>query len=320
MRWLLGTNLQQAAMYLEFFGLRELPFTLTPNIDFCIELDDHHHAYTQIKTALAGGSALVAVTGEVGTGKSLICRCLMNSLNSSWLTAYIPNPFLTPDGLLLVLAGQLDIAITADRGRQALLDEITVALANLKRDGRNAVLLLDEAQAMPDDSIDILRLLANLEADSAKLLQIVMLGQPELNDLLNRDALRQLKQRITLAVELRSLSRTELAVYIHQRLAKAGFPGSTLFSNKAMDDVFKASGGNPRLINILCHKAMLVAYGRGDTGVNHLHVARAVDDTVDARSDRKRDLGYSGGFRWPAMVAACACASGVTMLATWWLL
>lgn len=307
-------------MYLEFFGMRELPFTLTPNTDFFFDLDGHHQAFDVIQLALETGEGFIKITGEVGTGKTLLCRRLLNKLNDPYVTAYIPNPFLTPDGLMLALAEELDLPIAIEMGRHNILGQINARLVSLKQKGKKVVFLLDEAQAMPEESIEALRLLTNLETESEKLLQIVLFGQPELNDLLSRDSLRQLKQRITLSFVLPVLTRDEVTNYINHRLSKAGFPGVDLFSSKALEDIYKASAGIPRLINILSHKALLVAYGRGDTRVSHLHVARAIEDTEDVRVDRPHAHAQHTGFRWPAMLAACTCASGVTLLAAWWFL
>jgi MSHA biogenesis protein MshM len=310
-------TLQQDPMYLEFFGMRELPFTLTPNTDFFIDLDGHHQAFDIVQRALASGEGFIKITGEVGTGKTLLCRRLLNQLTDPFVTAYIPNPFLTPDGFMLALAEELDLPVVVEKGRHHILGQINDKLVGLRQAGKRVVLLLDEAQAMPEASIESLRLMTNLETETEKLLQIVLFGQPELNDLLNRESLRQLKQRITFAYELPVLMHDEVVRYINDRLAKAGFPGLNLFSNKALDDLYQASAGIPRLINILAHKSLLVAYGREDTKISHLHVARAVADTEDAHV--KRHYAHlKPGFRWQAMLVACLFASGLTLVGAWY--
>jgi MSHA biogenesis protein MshM len=307
-------------MYLEFFGMRELPFTLTPNTDFFIALDGHHQALEVVQLALEGGEGFIKITGEVGTGKTLICRRLLNTLGEEYVTAYIPNPFLTPDGLMLALAEELELPVEIEKGRHHMLGQINNKLISLKQAGKKVVFLLDEAQAMPEESIEALRLLTNLETESEKLLQIVLFGQPELNDLLNRDSLRQLKQRITFTYVLPVLTQEEVSSYINHRLSRSGFPGVNLFSSQAIEDIFRASAGIPRLINILAHKSLLVAYGRGDTRVGPEHAARAVEDTEDVRVEKHyQHLQQRPGYNWQTLVLSCAAASAVTLLLAWWL-
>ncbi|HWK52917.1 MAG TPA: AAA family ATPase [Hyphomicrobiales bacterium] len=304
-------------MYLEFFGMRELPFTLTPNTDFFIDLDGHHQALEVILLALAGGEGFIKITGEVGTGKTLLCRRLLNTLGDDYVTAYIPNPFLTPDGLMLALAEELELPVSIEKGRHHILGQINAHLIKLKQAGKKVVFLLDEAQAMPEESIEALRLLTNLETESEKLLQIVLFGQPELNDLLNRDSLRQLRQRITFTYVLPVLTSEEVASYINHRVARSGFPGINLFSAQAIDAVAEASAGIPRLINILCHKALLVAYGRGETKVTLAHANRAIEDTEDARMLHHYANAGKNGHDNRTLILACLGASAFTLLAAW---
>jgi len=306
-------------MYLDFFGLRELPFTLTPNTDFIVDLHGFHRAFEVVQQALASGEGFIKITGEVGTGKTLLCRQLLNKLGYPYVTAYIPNPFLSPDGLMLALAEELNIPLDPAKGRDQILGQLNNKLLSLKMEGKKVVFLFDEAQAMPMESIEALRLLTNLETETEKLLQIVLFGQPELNDLLNRPSLRQLKQRISFSHVLPMLTREELSSYINQRLVKAGFPGNTLFTHKALGDLFTASHGIPRLINILAHKALLVAYGRGDTRVSHVHVARAVEETEDAKVVKPDTSPPVRGIRWPTLVFACLAASALTFMLSRWI-
>jgi MSHA biogenesis protein MshM len=306
-------------MYLEFFGMRELPFTLTPNTDFFLDLDGHHQALDVIQLAMESGEGFIMITGEVGTGKTLLCRRLLNIIDDEkFLTAYIPNPFLTPDGLLLALAEELGLDIAYEKGRHHVLGEINKKLIEVKDGGKQVVFLLDEAQAMPEESIEVLRLLTNLETETEKLLQVVLFGQPELNDLLSRDSLRQLRQRITFSYILPTLTQEEVGSYINHRLTKSGFPGVNLFNTRAIQDLAKASAGIPRVINILCHKALLVGYGRGDTKITNIHVQRAIMDTEDVRIEKN----FSGdekksGPGWVGVAVAAATASFLTFLAVY---
>lgn len=307
-------------MYLEFFGMRELPFTLTPNTDFFLDLDGHHQALEVVQLALESGEGFIMITGEVGTGKTLLCRRLLNTVSDDFVSAYIPNPFLTPDGLLLALAEELGLVVDQEKGRHHVLGEINKKLMSIKESGKQVVFLLDEAQAMPEESIEVLRLLTNLETETEKLLQVVLFGQPELNDVLARDSLRQLRQRITFSYTLPTLTLEEVNSYINHRLNRSGFPGVNLFNTKAVQALAEASAGIPRLINILCHKSLLVAYGRGDTKISNVHVQRAVLDTEDARikknfsNDAKKQ-----GLSWLAIGITAVVASVLTFLAVYFL-
>ena len=307
-------------MYLEFFGMRELPFTLSPNTDFFLDLDGHHQALEVVQLALESGEGFIMITGEVGTGKTLLCRRLLNTVSDDFVTAYIPNPFLTPDGLLLALAEELGLDVDQEKGRHHVLGEINKKLMAIKQTGKQVVFLLDEAQAMPEESIEVLRLLNNLETETEKLLQVVLFGQPELKDVLARDSLRQLRQRITFSYSLPTLTLEEVNSYINHRLNRSGFPGVNLFNIKAIQALAEASAGIPRLINILCHKSLLVAYGRGDTKINNVHVQRAVLDTEDARikknfsNDAKKQ-----GPGWLAIGITAVVASLLTFLAVYFL-
>ena len=307
-------------MYLEFFGMRELPFTLTPNTDFFLDLDGHHQALEVVQLALESGEGFIMITGEVGTGKTLLCRRLLNTVSDDFVTAYIPNPFLTPDGLLLALAEELGLDVDQEKGRHHVLGEINKKLMAIKQTGKQVVFLLDEAQAMPEESIEVLRLLTNLETETEKLLQVVLFGQPELNDVLARDSLRQLRQRITFSYTLPTLTLEEVNSYINHRLNRSGFPSVNLFNTKAVQALAEASAGIPRLINILCHKSLLVAYGRGDTKISNVHVQRAVLDTEDARVKKNfSNDTRKQGLSWLAIGITAVVASVLTFLAVYFL-
>jgi len=266
-------------MYTDHFGLSELPFTLTPNTHFFLNMPTHHEALNLMLVALAGGDGFVKVVGEVGTGKTLLCRKLLNALDSdNYVTAYIPNPYLSPDEFRKSFAQEIGLDVSGLEHFD-LLNAINQRLIELAHEQRKVVLLVDEAQAIPEETIEALRLLTNLETESAKLFQVVLFGQPELDELLGKQSLRQLLQRITFSYELSHLDSEAVEHYIDQRVQRAGFNGMSLFKRDASRKIAQASGGTPRLINILSHKALMAAYGKGDLKVDGAHVLRAIEDT-----------------------------------------
>lgn len=274
-------------MYLEHFKFKELPFTLTPNVNFYCHLKGHEDALKTVLYSLRSGEGFIKVIGEVGAGKTLLCRKLLESIESEYVTAYIPNPDLGSIELRRAFARELGIDPSLLHDQHELLTHINNQLLHLHASGKRVVLLLDEAQALPPESLEALRLLTNLETETTKLLQIVLFGQPELDERLNLNNLRQLKQRISFSYYLPTLSRDELDTYVFHRLAKAGYTYGTLFTKQARDMLFKTSGGIPRLVNILCHKALLVAYGRGDGKVTHKVMRVAAQDTEAVVSTSK---------------------------------
>jgi len=269
-------------MYLEHFHLRELPFTITPDTEFFMNRAGYQDALNVLLVAIRSGEGFIKVTAEVGVGKTLLCRKLLNSLSKDYATAYIYNPYLTPDTLLFAIADELEVAYETTINRYILQKQITQALLTINASGRSVVLCLDEVQAMPVQTLETLRLLTNIETEKRKLIQVVLFGQPELDVLLSQPSVRQLKQRITFSYTLKPLNRASLTVYIRHRLAVAGNRGVNLFTNKAMDYLHRASGGIPRMINILCHKSMLVAFGQGEHMVTAKHLRAAVDDSPEA--------------------------------------
>jgi MSHA biogenesis protein MshM len=273
-------------MYLEHFGLEQAPFTITPDTGFFLNQGSHNEALNVLLVALRSGEGFIKVTGEVGTGKTLLCRKLLNTLDEEFVTAYIPNPFLNANALRMSLAEELGIKFARNAGQHRLLQLITERLIELNRAGRQVALLLDEAQAMPDETMEALRLLTNLETEKDKLLQVVLFGQPELDRRLHQDNLRQLQQRILFSYRLQPLDRDTLAVYLNHRLLVAGYEGSALFTKRALKSLYRNSRGIPRLVNILSHKALMSAYGRGEHYVDVKHVRRAAADTEDVRSHR----------------------------------
>lgn len=271
-------------MYLDFFGIREHPFRLTPDTGYFFAHRSHQEALNVLLVALRQGEGFIKVTGEVGTGKTLLCRTLLNALEGELATAYLPNPFLNPTGLRSALADELGIEHPRNLGQHRLLARITERLIALNSAGRGVVLLIDEAQAMPDDTLEALRLLTNLETERHKLLQVVLFGQPELDQRLAQPRFRQLRQRITFSHGLQPLDRGALAAYLQHRMSVAGYGGPPLFTDRALRLLHRDSRGIPRLANVLAHKSLLAAYGRGARRITPALVRAAAADTEDARS------------------------------------
>lgn len=278
-------------MYLAHFGLREPPFSITPDTGFFFSHADHQAALNTLLIAVRNGEGFIKITGEVGTGKTLLCRQFLASINrdaadgeARFVTAYIPNPYLEPRTLLLALAEEIGIELAQDADQYHLLKSLTQALLDFARSGKRVVLCLDEAQAMPLESLEAIRLLSNLETEKRKLLQIILFGQPELNHKLQQDSIRQLNQRIMFHYHLGPLGREAVEFYLAHRLRVADYPGTRLFSPAAVRRLHAASGGIPRLLNILAHKSLMLTYGEGGHRVQGRHVRAAAQDTEAARS------------------------------------
>lgn len=268
-------------MYLEHFKLKRFPFTLTPNTEFFCSLPEYRAALNVLLFSLRQGEGFIKIIGDVGMGKTLLCRMLLENYKDEFVIAYIPNPDLTSAGLRCALAKELDIPKPYPANQHELLELIMQKLMELHGQNKQVVLLLDEAQALPFESLEALRLLTNLETRTSKLLQIVLFAQPELDKRLEQFSLRQLKQRITFSYYLKPLNRAEFDAYLHHRLAMSGYTHGDLFDKKTCNILYQKSKGIPRVINTLSHKAMLAAYGRGQTRVNHKAMQLAIKDTGD---------------------------------------
>ncbi|MGB5453595.1 MAG: AAA family ATPase [Sedimenticolaceae bacterium] len=275
-------------MYLDFFGLAEAPFSLTPDTAFYYSNPSHQEALNTLLVALQMGEGFIKVTGEVGTGKTLLCRKLLRELaeDDDVLTAYIPNPALTPPALRFSLADELGINYHRNMGQHRVLQMINDRLVEEKAAGRRVVLIVDEAQALPEDCLEAVRLLTNLETEKSKLVQVVLFGQPELDTHLDRPSVRQLRQRITFSHRLTSMDVKAVSGYLVHRLAVAGYRGPRLFDAPLVREMFRACNGVPRLINIVAHKCLLASYGEGRVGISRRHLRRAIADTESLRRRR----------------------------------
>jgi MSHA biogenesis protein MshM len=280
-------------MYLEHFKLNELPFSLTPNTNFFCDLPTHQEALNVLLLGLKQGEGFIKIVGEVGTGKTLLCRLLLNTLDGQFVTAYMPNPDQSAHSFRMSLAHELGLTVEREISPHVLLELITHKLLELHKTGKQTVLIIDEAQALPDDCLEAVRLLTNLETEEKKLLQVVLFGQPELDVKLNQHSLRQLKQRITFSYGLKSLDKNQIDLYICHRLARAGYTYGMIFSKGAKKHLYRASAGLPRLLNVLCHKALLVAYGRGLYQVDTRSMKRAIADTESIQSVKSLSLFYT---------------------------
>lgn len=266
-------------MYREFFELTEYPFALTPDSDFWFDSASHRDAMNVVRATLRSGEGFIKITAEVGLGKTLLCRKLLRELDGDFHTAYIPDPQLSPNGLKRALAEELGQPVPGNLAGDRLLNIIRTRLLELADKRIRVVLLIDEAHQLPDETLEGLRLLTNLETEKFKLLQVVILGQPELDRRLQQERLRQLRQRIGFSCTLAPMSDSIVADYIAHRLEVAGCRADLRFDADAVHLVARASRGTPRLINILCHKALMAAYGRGEKRISRAHVERAILDT-----------------------------------------
>jgi MSHA biogenesis protein MshM len=271
-------------MYQTHFGLSEPPFGLTPNTSFAYTSSSFEKALNTLVLAVTHGEGFIKITGEVGTGKSLLCRTFLASLGERFASAYIVDPSLKPRALLRAIAHELGVTISAGDDQHDFMNKFTEALLTLAAAGKSVVICLDEAQAMPLESLEALRLLTNVETEKRKLLQVVLFGQPELDDNLAQKSVRQLRQRITFQHRLEALGRAELEHYLAHRLRVAGYRGRDLFTTSAVRKLHRASGGVPRLVNVMAHKALLLAFGEGLREVRPSHVRAAIHDTPAART------------------------------------
>jgi MSHA biogenesis protein MshM len=274
-------------MYEAHFGLREMPFGITPDTSFAYAGTAHQEALNTLLIAVGNGEGFIKITGEVGVGKTLLCRRFLATLDEKYISAYIPNPYLEPRALLLALAEELGVQLPRHAAQHYLLKALTAALLQFAKNGKAVVLCLDEAQAMPLETLEALRLLTNLETEKRKLLQVVLFGQPELDDKLSQPSVRQLRQRITFQYRLTALLPQEVDHYLAHRLRVAGYRGAGVFAPAAVRKVHRVTAGVPRLINVVAHKAMLLAFGEGAQRVLSRHVNGAVADTPAVHRERR---------------------------------
>lgn len=267
--------------YATFFQLKESPFSIAPNPHYLFMSERHREALAHLVYGVTQGNGFVALTGEVGTGKTTLCNCLLDQLPEHIDLALVLNPRLNAEELLATICDELGVSYPKRSGSlKVLTDALTKHLLDVHSRGRNTVLLIDEAQNLSIDVLEQIRLLSNLETNDTKLLQIVLVGQPELNHLLAQDRLRQLNQRITARYHIEALSHSECAAYIDHRLQVAGAGSNIVFSKAAIRKVFHYSKGVPRLINIICERALLGAYSLGKKEVGPSIIRKAAREVL----------------------------------------
>ncbi|MBW6486631.1 MAG: AAA family ATPase [Syntrophobacterales bacterium] len=266
-------------MYEAYFGLKENPFTLSPDPRYLYLSPRHREALNCLLYGIHEKKGFMALTGGIGTGKTTLCRFLLSELGDSVATALIFNPALSDLELLKTVNQEFGIKIGSGRGtKKRYIDALNAfLLANFSR-GKNAVLIIDEAQNLPRETLEQVRMLSNLETASEKLLQIVLLGQPELQEMLSLPSLRQLNERITVRYDLKPLGRKDVRGYLEHRLAAASGNPDELFSPASYGYIYRASEGIPRRINAICDRALLVAYSRDKRTVDRRSVRAAIRD------------------------------------------
>ncbi|MBT3308392.1 MAG: AAA family ATPase [Gammaproteobacteria bacterium] len=301
-------NASSEGLYLDHFRLNEAPFNLAPDTDYYYDSPTHHDALGTVLLAIDDGAGFIKITGEVGTGKTLLCRKLVNDLGKPFEVAYLPNPPLTPDQLYRSILREFNLELEAETSQALQLQQIQDQLL-LNFPQKLYVVVVDEAQAVPDETMEALRLLTNLETEKHRLLQVVLFGQPELDYRLEQGRLRQLHQRVVFSSRISPLSLQRVEKYIDHRLNVAGHRGESLFTQTAMRLLFQGSRGEPRLLNILAHKALLLTYGKGKYRVSKGHVRAAVKDT-----DAAYKLPWISTGLWMLLLGAAALLLALLLL------
>ena len=300
-------------MHEDYFGFAEKPFSLTPDPKYLYRSSSHGSAFELLQYAIRRREGFMVITGDIGTGKTTLCRAVLDQLDRRTFTALVLNPFLSEEDLLRVILQDFGVVSRDEikRGRlagvskQELIEALNEFLLSLQPIGAGALLIIDEAQNLPLQTLEQIRILSNLETDKEKLLQIVLVGQPNLRDLLRSPALRQLDQRVSIRFELNPLSIDETAAYIGHRLTVAG-GGSVNFSARAISAVYRYSGGIPRLINLLCDRALLGAFAERTNKVTH--------KIVDAAAG-SLELSRVAGTSWLSLRRRWALLAGALLIA-----
>jgi general secretion pathway protein A len=289
-------------MYTNYFGLKEAPFSIAPDPRYLFMSDQHREALAHLLYGIGNDGGFVLLTGEVGTGKTTVCRCLLGQLPENCDVAFIFNPKLTVKELLSTICDELRIKYPeGTKSIKVFIDLINGYLLDAHARGRKAVLIIDEAQRLSHEVLEQIRLLTNLETNQRKLLQIILLGQPELQEMLSQAKLRQLSQRIIARYHLGPLTKKEVKEYVNHRLSIAG-SSDRLFPESTLHQVFRLSGGIPRVINVLCDRALLGTYAQGRRTVNNWTVARAAREVFGEKRREQRMTNTAYGLALCGMV------------------
>ncbi|OQY60423.1 MAG: hypothetical protein B6245_01575 [Desulfobacteraceae bacterium 4572_88] len=291
-------------MYENFFGFKERPFQLVPNPDYLFLSKSHEEALAHLAYAVSQGDGFVEITGEVGTGKTTLCRVFLENLDQNTEAAYIFNPKLNAVQLLKAINDELGIN-SKGNNTKILIDRLNFFLMEKKAEGKRVILVIDEAQNLSKEVLEQLRLLSNLETTTAKLLQIILIGQPELAEILDSHELRQLAQRITLSYHLVPLNLKETREYIEHRIRIASRKSGIRFTLSALRAVYKYSGGIPRLINIACDRSILTAYGLNQHKITG-SIAKTSIRELAARGDIRKGRGFQEGKK-PILILSVLC-------------
>ncbi|MDA3897474.1 MAG: AAA family ATPase [Desulfobacteraceae bacterium] len=291
-------------MYNHFFGFKERPFKLVPNPDYLFLSKSHEEALAHLCYAVTDGEGFVEIIGEIGTGKTLLCRTFLESLNADTESAYIFNPRMDAGDLLKTINDEFGIS-TSHQSIKDLIDTLNVFLIEKKADGKKVILLIDEAQNLSKEVLEQIRLLSNLETTKDKLLQIILVGQPELGTMLDSYELRQLGQRISLSCRLHPLTYSETKEYIAHRLHVASQKPAAVFSNSAIRRIYKFSGGIPRLINMACDRSLLTAFGCHRLKVSGSVAKSAILELI-ARGEITHTILKKNAKKLIAVAALCA--------------
>ena len=310
-------------MYEEYYGFTEKPFSLTPDPKYLFKSASHANAFDLLQYGIKRREGFVFITGDIGTGKTTLCRALLGELDRKTFTALVLNPFLSEEDLLRLILQDFGVVSRDEikRGRlarvskQELIETLNEFLLALKAIGAQALLIIDEAQNLPLHVLEQIRILSNLETEKDKLLQIVLVGQSNLKDLLRRPEVRQLDQRVSIRYDLKPLTQEETAAYVMHRLSVAGGGAAAAFAPRALQGVHRYTRGIPRLINLLCDRALLAGYSAHSSGIERGCVENAADslefEAPRGRARawlRNRMAAFTAGVLATATLAAGAAA------------
>ena len=300
----------------EHFNLKELPFELTPDLKYFCRFESYQSVLDAVNASIDKGDAIIKITGEVGTGKTMLCRKLLAEFdNYGYETLYVHNPSLSTDTLLRVIADELNIEHVDHRSEYEVHHLLNKRLLALYEQNKRVVLLIDESQSLTDQSLEAIRLLTNLESDEAKLLQIVLFGQPELDQRLSQVHLRQLQQRISFSYRLPPLHSCDASDYVSKRLVSAGHQTGQLFSEKANRLIYKVSNGIPRVMNVMAYKSLLASYARGVAVVDEASVKQAINDSRELLTTTTLVRHQSWRKKYKLALTTAAMALGVIVAA-----